>query len=352
MNLDNLLIKLKKECELGKYTDEEVVYFFEYARKLNENQLPVVFDVNHFSSLVGVSLRYLYAVSNDSKHFYVRYKIPKKSGGYRTINEPMYLLKAVQKWIKENILDTLNTSPYSKAYKKGYSIKSNARFHKGMNTLICIDIENYFGNITQYRVYSLFLSLGYSKELSVLLSKLCTLKGVLPQGAPTSPVLSNLITVPLDNDIANIARNFSDDNETVRYTRYADDISISGNNIKSSLIISELNKVLLRHGFSANTSKTRVLGKNNAQVVTGVVVNEKLNTPLKKRKRIRQEIYFIKKFSIENHMENQGICIKVVDYLTSLIGRVEFILYINPKDNEFREYKTYLVDLRKNYFEA
>src|SRR5699024_7743707 len=107
-----------------------------YAKNLYNNKLPIIYDSYHFSNLIGLDYTYLMAASNSPKHFYRRFKIPKRSGGERVIHEPLPDLKEIQKWIVNEILSKIEVSEYSKAYRSNSSIKDNARFHIGQKTLL------------------------------------------------------------------------------------------------------------------------------------------------------------------------------------------------------------------------
>jgi RNA-directed DNA polymerase len=127
------------------------------------------------------------------------------------------------------------------------------------------------------------------------------------------------------------------------YTRYADDLTFSGKFNDKELfefLLIETQKLKLQ----INNEKTKVMTPNTRQTVTGIVVNEKAQVSFKKRNELRQIIYYIKKFGLENHMDRLNI--KKQNYVDHLLGQVNFIIYINPTDNEFIEYKKYLQTLK------
>src|SRR5699024_3207118 len=237
-----------------------------------------------------------------------------------------------QKWIVNEILSKIEVSEYSKAYRSNSSIKDNARFHIGQKTLLNIDIENYFHSIPLYKVNNFFNNLGYSKAVSAVLANLCCLNNSLPQGAPTSPLLSNLITKNLDKEIAKYCLD-----KRLRYTRYADDISVSGD-FNPKEVISFINKTLYKHGFKTNPKKTNVKYSHERQIVTGITVNKKMQVQKNARKELRQIMYYIKKFSLESHMKREGIVVSKDSYLKHLLGKANHIYYINPTDNEVEQY--------------
>lgn len=349
MNYKQYIVELREYAVANGYGKDQIDSLITYTKKLNENNLPIIFDVDHLSLLMGIEKNYLYKASNSQKLFYSKFTINKRSGGKRIIYEPLPTLKNAQKWIAKEILEHLKCSPFSKAYKKETSIKNNARFHVNQNTVICLDIKDYFGAIKEYDVYKFFLDNGYAPEISGMLSKLCCLKGALPQGAPTSPSLSNLITVDLDQDLANLSKKYSTSGMTVRYTRYADDITLSGNNLIAKEILPQITKILIKHGFTINQKKTRILGKNSRQIVTGVVVNKKVQASSNKRRKIRQSVYYINKFGLSEHLKHINLDIDELSYIDGLLGQINFVLFLNKSDEEFKKYKMEMENLRINY---
>lgn len=327
------------------YSEEEIENILKYSKKLYDNNLPVIQDIQHLSLLMGVDIRYLYKVSNSQRLFYRTFSIKKKNGDPRKIKEPLPTLKKVQRWIVNEILNNLKPSVYSKAYRQGMSIKDNARFHQNQEKVICLDIVDYFGSIKEFSIYEFFCKIGYKNDLSVMLAKLCCLDGALPQGSPTSPALSNLITIELDIDMAQLAKELSTSNNSVRYTRYADDITFSGNGINVAELMKNATKILGKNKFQINHNKTRVLGRNNRQMVTGIVVNEKMQVSKKKRKEIRMIMYYISKHGLSGHLSALDISIPKIEYLNSLLGSINYILFINKNDEEFIKYKKQVYDI-------
>lgn len=249
------------------------------------------------------------------------------------------MLKIVQKYILEKILIKIPCSKYSKAYIKNNSLKDNAKFHRKQRYILKIDLKDYFGNLKKDRVYDFFINLGYAKDVSILLCNLCTLDGSLPQGAPTSPYLSNLLTINLDNDLFNYCR----DNRELRYSRYADDITISGD-FNPKQVIRDVIGIIKKNKLFVNYDKIAVIGQNKRQEVTGIVVNQKMQVSKAYRKKIRQEIYYIKKFGIEVHMKSQNINYPedLERYVRNLAGRINYCLSVNNNDLEMFKYKQFV----------
>lgn len=328
-------------CEKAERTGRNKEYcdkWMRYAKRLYDQNLPIIYNQEHLCLLLGYKSEYVYAVSNSANHFYRTYEIAKKNGGTREISEPLPSLKEIQRWILDNILSQIVISVYAKAYVKDKSIKENARFHKRQEVVLSLDVERFFDSITSDKVYNLFLELGYKDDVVVMLTNLCCLNGCLPQGAPTSPTLSNIILRDFDNEIGQyITEN------RIRYTRYADDMTFSGD-FKPGKVISLVKRELYSVGLKLNESKTRTRRHGQRQEVTGIVVNEKMQLPRSVRKKIRQEVYYIKKYGLESHMQKCNI--HKANYLQHLQGRIQYGLFINPYDNELQEYLDYL---KRNY---
>ncbi|PAE09740.1 hypothetical protein CHI02_23610, partial [Niallia circulans] len=132
---------VKVALESG-HNDEYIEKHLNYAKSLFIKGLPIIFNQDHLSLLVGYKLEYLIKVSNAQSKFYRVFNIPKKNGGKRKIAEPLPNLKAIQKWILEEILNKCKTSDFAKAYKKGISLKENAKYHRRQKKVLTIDIEN------------------------------------------------------------------------------------------------------------------------------------------------------------------------------------------------------------------
>lgn len=320
----------------------------EYAEQLHKKNLPIIYDQQHFFQLVGYDEEYVIAIANQSEYFYKKYSIPKRNGNRRIIHEPLPSLKEIQTWILEYILNPgMKTfvSSVAKAYMPKMSVRDNARFHKRQKYVLCLDLKDFFGSITFRQVHSIFRNMGYSKSLSVLLSNICVLDNSLPQGAPTSPMLSNMAFRYYDDKIFDYCKS-----KNIRYTRYADDLTFSGDfNCKE--VVSFIRKVLFKTSFAINDNKTKFVSRGNRQEVTGVVVNEKLQASAIYRKKIRQEVYYIIKFGVDKHLEAIEWKRPIIEYLHHLLGRINFTLTINKNDSEMRKYYEYIHSVLKEYKE-
>lgn len=308
-------------------------------------------------------IRYLaYSAPYSSK--YERFTIPKRSGGRRIIEAPKPSLKYVQ----GRLLTLL--SPYYKppscvhGFVEGRSNSTNAKAHmehdgegrisgnnRRMRYLVTCDIEDFFGSIDSRRIYGLLSRrpFPFSDEVAFCISKLCTTETGLPQGAPTSPLLSNMVFLSTDKRLMGFAKRYG-----IMYTRYADDLSFSIQNptIFNDLFINsgdlslpeELVNIIEMHNgnrsFSINPRKTRFAGKNNCQAITGIVLNEKPNIKRSCYRELRACLHAWDKydkrtaaskyFHIEDPSEHQ------VEMLEEcLFGRLTYYEYVT-RDNPGR----------------
>ena len=289
-------------------------------------------------------IKTIYSISNNIEKNYKVYKIKKRNGKYRTIYEPNSMLKQIQKQILINILNNKSISKYAKAYHKGISLKDNAIPHINKKIILKLDIKNFFENISFLDVYNSCFSIEYfPKSVGFILTYLCTYDNHLTQGSPTSAYISNLIMKEFDEEIGNWC-NIND----ISYTRYSDDMTFSGNFNPSELII-KIRKMLYKLGLELNNDKIHIVNKSQSQSVTGIIVNEKLQVNAKYRNKIRQGMYYIKKFGLKSHLNKCNININELKYLDKLYGRILYVLQINKFDQEFLKYKKFIEELKRQY---
>lgn len=284
-------------------------------------------------------IKTLYAIANNKENNYRIYKIKKRNGKYRTIYEPNSLLKEIQRNILENILETRSVSKYCKAYYKGAKIKDNASIHIDKKIVLKLDIENFFPNITFMNIYNSCFSIEYfPKNVGMLLTYLCTCNDYLTQGSPTSAYISNLVMKKFDEDIGTWC-----DRKNISYSRYSDDMTFSGD-FDVTEVIKLVREKLGKLGLNLNDKKTCVIDRSKCQRVTGLVVNDKVNVSNEYKKKIRQEMYYINKYGIKEHMNR----INVVDkskYINSLMGRINYVLQIDSNNKEFIEYRERIIGI-------
>lgn len=232
---------------------------------------------------IGISARLLTSIDKAPDRHYRRFQIPKADGTFRDIASPRLFLKVIQYWIKDYLLFRLPVHESCYSFLKSVSIANNAAPHVGKKYVATIDVENFFGSINQKAVEGLIKKAGYTRNLARIISKLTTLKDALPQGAPTSPIISNSYLYRMDQSHSKwcVIRGCS-------YTRYADDITISGNNRDTvTKCIERATQLLNRYGLRLKESKTRIQSRGGRQVVTGLVVNEKAQPTREQRRMVR-----------------------------------------------------------------
>ena len=198
-----------------------------YAKPLFKQDMPVIFDFQHLCLLLGLDGEYLQSIIYGSKSHYREFAIRKRSGGVRIISAPHYTLKYVQRWIYDNILSKVKVNYCAHGFRPKKSIVTNAKIHVENKFLLKLDLKDFFPSISINQVINVFKDLGYSNHVSFFLSAICCVEEHLPQGAPTSPALSNIIARHLDNRLLGLAKKMG-----YRYTRYADDLAFSGESIK------------------------------------------------------------------------------------------------------------------------
>lgn len=271
-----------------------------------------------------------------TENSYHKFEIKKKSGGTRIIHAPNKELKSVQKrlaallwktqeivWKKENIRPSI-----SHGFEKKKSIITNARVHRNKEIVLNIDLEDFFESFHFGRVLGFFekdKNFKVPREVALVISQLVCYEGSLPQGAPTSPIITNLICKILDIRLIKLARKYKLD-----YSRYADDLTFSTNdkgfyNNKEDFLL-VLEKEIIRAGFKVNSSKTRLQLSCSRQEVTGLVVNKKISVPKEYYKNTRamaHSLYKHGKFLVNGE----------VGSLNQLEGRFAFINQIDKYNN-------------------
>jgi retron-type reverse transcriptase len=289
------------------------------ADKLAAAGLPVLHTPADLANALGLTipkLRWLcFQAEVATRIHYVQFEVPKKSGGTRTLSAPHRTLATAQEWVLANILAKLPTEEPAHGFVHGRSTLTNAAPHAGRDVVVNLDLEGFFPAVGFARVRHVFRRLGYSGAVATLLALLCTecpRKRVvyagtpyfvatgprgLPQGACTSPALSNQVARKLDRRLAGLARKLG-----LTYTRYADDLTFSagpGFRDKVGYLIARVRHVAADEGFVVNAKKTRVLRPESRQTVTGLVVNVAPAVPRRVVRRLRAILHRAKAEGLE-----------------------------------------------------
>lgn len=299
---------------------------------------------NEFADFLKVSRSQLsYVLFVKHPHSYYRtFEIPKKSGGTRIINAPQGELKYIQEQLAKRLADFQQTiwdekgiqPTISHGFEKGKSIITNAKIHRNKRYVVNLDIENFFGSFHFGRVVGFFEKNRYfllPHEVAVTIAQIACYNKALPQGAPSSPIITNLICQVLDRRLLLLAKEYRLD-----YTRYADDLSFSTNDVhfvdKYSTFLNSVISEIQRAGFQINSKKTRLLYKSSRQEVTGLTVNKKVNVNRQFSKATRamaHHLYTNGEFFVDGN----------VGTLEQLEGRFSFIDQVEHYNNKLDKEK-------------
>lgn len=301
----------------------------------NLRQLASIIDISY-----PLLTYYLYKIPQEKK--YETFYIFKKSGGVREINAPTNSLCIIQRRLNDILQLIYKPRISTNGFVLGRNILTNSKRHIKKNNVVNIDLKDFFPSINFGRVRGLFLKEPFclSNIVATTLAQLCCFNNALPQGAPTSPVISNFICRNLDKRLIEFAKN-----NRCSYTRYADDITFSTNKKElPDFFFEEIYKIIKEEGFTVNDKKVKIQNNIQRQEVTGLIVNEKVNIKRKYIRTIRavlhdwekngynvaREKYFK---SYDRHRYNG-----VPDFSYSVRGRINFIGLIRGKNDIIYQY--------------
>jgi len=240
-----------------------------------------------------------------SQNTYTRKEIKKKSGT-RVLYIPHHRLLNIQRRLLQHFERlSLTSLPFSKklrplscthSFVKGRSILTHAKVHRGKKYILRVDLKNFFPSISKDHVFKLMQSIGFTKEVSKTITRITCFQDSLPQGAATSPYISNLVFKKLDFQIQALCKSKK---WHIHYSRYADDLTFSKGGLFDYLeFIEELKKILEPHGFNINQSKTLWMPYNHRQMITGIIVNDGFNIPRRSLKRLRSVLHQCQKYTV------------------------------------------------------
>jgi len=258
-------------------------------------------EIANWLGVSDAKLRYLlYALSSDVR--YTTFSISKRSGGLRDISAPVSLLKVIQKNLLKVFREIAPASGLATGFIQGKTILDHAKVHRNKRWIILVDLKEFFPSINFGRVRGAFRASPFllNDEVATVLAKICCDDTCLPQGAPTSPVLSNLIARKLDKGLLIIARRAK-----CNVTRYADDICFSTNTSQPPAILvnillgktepsEELRDLIEENGFEINPKKFKVIHTRDRQLVTGLTVNKNIAMPRSWRRQFRTILHLTK----------------------------------------------------------
>jgi RNA-directed DNA polymerase len=350
--------------EASKQLDKDTVTFVQrYANNLRNRRLPVIFSLGHLGKITGIRYDFLHESVNRKREStnYNMFSFQKRSGGRRFIHAVNGKLYDLQKYINKEVLQKAEPHPSSHAFHAFGGIRICASMHCGCKWLLQFDLTDFFYTVSETAVFEVFVGLGYRPLLAFELARLCTtlrlpkskhnylnrndlsrhfskyldgkmkfpycqqkLIGVLPQGAPTSPMLSNLVAQKLDVTLFDYAQ----ENGFI-YTRYADDLAFSASALPKGKSIAKLKREIVslirKNGFRENCKKIRIAGPGSKKVVLGLLIDgEQPRLTREFRKRIDRNIYSIEKYGIEAVAENDGFD-SVYGFFNHVSGLMSFV---------------------------
>ena len=239
------------------------------ARKLMASGLPPVTSLQSLSLLMGVSTQFLGAMLRNPSRFYRTFEI--RSGTRtRRIRTPKVGLKIIQRWFSQHMSRALAFANHVHGFVPGRSTVTAARQHCPATWVLTVDIRDFFGSVESGQVFSCLIDLGYPRAGAHVMTDLCTLERALPQGAPSSPVLANLVFRETDKKLEVFATD-----QRLQVTRYADDISVSGQNSPDSDLVIQLAELIESDGWVIARNKTRLVKlPQRHPLVLGLLVDQ------------------------------------------------------------------------------
>ena len=297
------------------------------------------------AALLGVEVNRLEEILNNVSGHYQEFWMRKRSGGYRMISAPDKDLQAIQSTIYSRILSSVTiVHPAAVGFRCGRSVVDNAAPHLGKRYVLKMDIHDFFGSIRSPRVRQTFKKIGYPENVSKVLGALCCLDRHLPQGAPTSPALSNIVGYEMDRKLSALAAEYG-----LTYTRYADDLTFSGDVFPKEQIIPQVKRIIRDEKFEPNHKKTHFMNQSSRKIITGVSVASgvKLTIPKSKKREIRKNVYFILTKGLAEHQRRIGSHDPA--YLKRLIGMLCYWRAIEPDNTYASDSIAALKRLEKGY---
>lgn len=314
--------------------------------KQNETQINKCKNTKQLAQLLKTTTKEITLLSFEP--LYYHFKIPKKhKGTFRYIEAPETALKRVQRKLNKYLQSVYYVHQSTASYgyiikpngvKKTKNIYTNALQHLGNTYMLNADFKDFFHQITTKDVYRIFAGklFNFDKNTANTLAKICTYKGRLPMGAPTSPALSNLYSIDLDNDLNNWATL-----QNITYTRFVDDLSFSAKNTPiTPQFFEQINRIALKYHLKFNTDKTTFFGKNDKKTVTGLVLNKTVDIDTEYYNELEKDINRLRSIIEVQHLTGKKQLAFIKEFKQQLIGKINFIRMIEGKDSS--QYLSYL----------
>lgn len=311
--------------------------------QLQARGLPVLGDAVALAGALGVKLSVLRWLTFHRRGatlvHYHRYAIPKKTGGQRAISAPRRKLAGCQCWVLTQVLEKLHAEPPAHGFVRHRSVVTNATPHVGRRVVVNLDLRDFFPSVTFRRVKGLFRKVGYGEQVATVLALLCTEpprvpvtfddkrfyvalgQRVLPQGASTSPAITNALCRRLDRRLQGLARRHG-----FTYTRYADDLTFSGDEPpRVGRLLKSVKAVVVDEGFQVHPTKTRVMRSTRRQEVTGVVVNHRVGVPRDELRALRATLHNCARHGLQSQNREHH-----ADFAAHLRGKVSWVCMVDP----------------------
>ena len=356
----------RKRGEELNYNKNYLDQLVRVGHQIDSEGLPVIFSLSHLCKLANVSYQEMHAIIARKKftsldYPYRNFTIKKRSGGHRWISVPCHSLMIIQHWIASEILSLMPPHKAAYAYVNNLTspIKNHVQMHCGAKWILKLDIEDFFGNISENQVYKVFKNYQYPDLLSFEMARLCTKVsnnrkgrkwlnnreknselssyfskyiGCLPQGAPTSPALSNLVCFNMDEELSLLSRK-----NDANYSRYADDLCFSfytTTRCDVYMFKKQVCEILWKYGFQENNKKTHIVPPGARKIVTGLVINEHEPTvPREVKDTIKMHLYYAQKFGIPEHCKKKGFR-SVIGFRKHLEGLINYVISVNPEQGK------------------
>ncbi len=281
---------------------------------------------------------------------YFYFTIPKPKGGVRQIEAPASPLKNIQRKLNERLQCVYFNIQSPAAYgfiinttkqhrnNQTKNIITNAQKHLGNSYLLNIDLDNFFHQISQKTVISIYTGhpFYFPKKLASTLAKLCTNKQRLPMGAPTSPVLSNFACLNLDKELIKWAKA-----QHITYTRFVDDLSFSSQKPITQHHISDIKQILANHNFKIDPAKTKLYKPHQDKIVTGLVLKDQIELPEQYLIELNKDIDRLQKVTeVQIITGNIDKPLASKKFKQQIMGKINFIATVKGYDSPV--YNTYL----------
>jgi len=319
--------KVRKESKL-------VPAYLKFIEQLGELGLPPIFEGKHLQKLLGVSGFEFLRLTETTESNYRTFSIPKRTGGQRQISVPSPLLLYCQRWITSFILSKIEIHPSAHGYVVGRSNLTNARTHLGSRQILKMDISDFFGSVRLAKIVDVFYCAGYPPNVAYLLGKICCANGVLPQGAASSPMLSNIILRGIDAEIELFVSKIG-----LKYSRYVDDITISGDHISADYL-NIVDNIFDRIGLNINRKKTKIQ-KGRKKIVTGVSIGTgETKLPRNMKREFHNNAFLALKRGLLLNEEGNPL------FLEKVIGQINYWSSLEPDNFKVKSMLQDLKDMK------